>query len=185
MRHIRTIGTPVVLLALLAFLIWGASWGWKNLTAPLPSPSPTPCVTVPAKSVTPSNVTIRSVANGGFTPKLATKVGDHLKSQGFEVLHVRNTEERVAATIIRGNAESAAALELVASHFKDATIEHDDRVDGTVDVLVGTQYAGAADAPLPEVITPEGVVCEFVSPSPDASVEGSTEASEEPTPAEG
>lgn len=181
MRHIRTIGTPFVLLALLAFLVWGASWGWKNLTAPLPSPSPTPCVTVPAESVSAANVTIRSVANGGFTSGLAGKVADYLKASSFEVLHVRNTDERVAETIIRGNSENEAALELVQSHFVGAVIEHDDRVDGTVDVLVGTQYAGVNQDALPEVVTPEGVVCEFLSPGPSPSAEADPAASPSPS----
>lgn len=169
MRHIRTIGTPVVLLALLGFLIWGASWGWRNLTAPLPSESPTPCVTTPASTVSSANVTIRSVENGGFAQGLAGRVAQHLRNNGFTVLHVRNTDERVAETIIRGNAENEAALELLQSHFFDSVIQHDDRVDGTVDVLVGTTYAGVNQDFKREVNTPEGVTCEFQSPSPSAS----------------
>lgn len=173
MQYVRMFGTPVVLLLLLGFLFWGASWGWKNLTAPLPEPSPTPCVTVPAKTITPKNVTIRNVSNGGFTTGLAGRVGAHLKGQGFTILHIRNTEERVAKTVVRGSADNQAALDLVASQFKEAIIEHDDRVDGTVDVLVGTQYAGVNPDALKEISTPGGVNCEYPSPSPTTSVPAS------------
>lgn len=168
MRHFRMIATPILLLALLAFLIWGASWGWKNLTAPLPSPSPTPCVTKDAQVVTPAQVSV-NVLNGGFTSGLAGRVALHLKNNGFHVIRTSNTDERVAETVIRGSKDSQPALELLKSHFKESKIEHDDRVDGSVDVLVGTTYLGVEPNPLPEVEAPGGVVCEFVSESPKPS----------------
>ena len=74
MRVFRLIATPVLLLGLLGFLAWGASWGWQNLTAPAPSPPPTPCVNQSASAVTASNVSVR-VFNGGFQAGLATRVG--------------------------------------------------------------------------------------------------------------
>ncbi|NLE96547.1 MAG: LytR C-terminal domain-containing protein [Propionibacterium sp.] len=167
------------MLALLGFLIWGATWGWRNLTAPLPGPSPTPCVTVPATVVTPANVSVR-VFNGGFTSGLAGRVRDHLTNQGFTVLRVANTDERVAETIVRGSEESESALLLVQSHFNESVIQYDDRVDGTVDVFVGTTYAGVNENFLPEVATEGGVTCEFPSPSPSPS----PEATEDPGSAE-
>ena len=168
MRVFRLIATPVLLLALLGFLIWGATWGWNNLTAPLPSPSPTPCVTKKAAIITPDMVTVR-VLNGGFTSGLAGRVGDHLKSHGYKVAHTGNTEDRVKTTVVRGNKDDEATLKLVQSEFLNSTIEYDDRVDGTVDVLVGTAYEGVNKKYMKQIETEGGVVCEFVSPSPSAS----------------
>ena len=167
-RVFRLIATPVLLLALLGILIWGASWGWKNLTAPLPSPSPTPCVTKKATVITPDMVSVR-VLNGGFTSGLAGKVSDALKKQGYNVLRAGNTDDRVKTTVVRGSADDEAMLKLVQSAFTNATIEYDDRVDGSVDVLVGTVYEGMTKNPLQQIETEGGVVCEFVSPSPSPS----------------
>lgn len=169
------IATPVLLLALLGFLIWGAAWGWRNLTAPLPSPSPTPCVTKKAAVITPELVSVR-VLNGGFTSGLAGKVGKHLENHGYTILQVGNTEERVKGTIIRGSADDGPMLQLVQSEFRNSTIEHDDRVDGSIDVLVGTAYEGVNKQFLKEVKSEGGVVCEFVSPSPSPSPSGSAAA---------
>lgn len=181
MRVFRMIATPVLLLALLGFLIWGASWGWKNLTAPLPSPSPTPCVTKSAETITPQMVTVR-VFNGGFTTGLAGRVRDHLNNNGFKVERIGNTDERVTATIIRGNVENEPMLKLLQSHFRGSVIQHDDRVDGSVDVLVGTEYEGVNKDFMQQIETEGGVTCEFVSPSPTPSGSGSPEASPSPSP---
>ncbi|SDL10422.1 LytR cell envelope-related transcriptional attenuator [Tessaracoccus oleiagri] len=181
MRMFRLIATPVLLLGLLGFLVWGASWGWRNLTAPLPSPSPTPCVTRSAQVITAANVSVR-VFNGGFATGLAGRVAAHLRNNGFEVLRVANTDERVAETIIRGSAENEPALTLLQSHFRESVIQHDDRVDGSVDVLVGTTYMGVNPNPLPEVATEGGVTCEYPSPSPSPSPSASPGGSAAPDP---
>lgn len=181
MRVFRMIATPVLLLALLGLLIWGASWGWRNLTAPLPSPSPTPCVTKKASVITSKMVSVR-VLNGGFTSGLAGRVANHLKGQGFQVIRTTNTEERVKETIVRGNADDEAKLKLVQSHFKGAIIEHDDRVDGSVDVLVGTAYEGTNPKGLPQVEAPGGVTCDYPSASPSPSGSAPAKPSPKPSP---
>ncbi len=168
MRLFRMVATPVLLLSLLALLIWGASWGWRNLTAPLPSPSPTPCVTKSASIITSDMVSVR-VLNGGFTSGLAGRVAEHLGNNGFTVLRTGNTEERVKETIVRGSTESEAKLTMLQSHFKGAIIEHDDRVDGSVDVLVGTGYEGVTGNGVTQIEAPGGVTCDYPSPSPTPS----------------
>lgn len=184
MRISRMIATPAILIALLIFLFWGASWGWSKLTEPLPSPSPTPCVTKEAQVIAPTNVTIR-VSNGGFTSGLAKKVGAWLTARKFRVQHVGNTDQRVAETVIKGSKEQQAVLEFVQAQFVGATIEYDERVDGTVEVLVGTVYNGVnEEAPL-EWAAPGGVVCETViPPSPSASALAPTAPAPEGTPSE-
>ncbi|HMR49669.1 MAG TPA: LytR C-terminal domain-containing protein [Arachnia sp.] len=182
MRLFRLIATPIVLLALLGFLLWAGRWGWRELTAPIPTPEPTPCVTQPVDVVVPQNVSVR-VLNGGFTSGLAGKASKHLESAGFTILTVGNTDERIMATLIRGNIQNEAALELTASYFASATIEHDDRVDGTIDVLVGSEFAGFGEGPLLENPSNTGNLC--VPPTPDPTpVSGSPSPAVSP-PAEG
>lgn len=169
MRIFRLIATPVILLGLLGLLLWGASWGWKSLTAPLPSPSPTPCVTQSAEVVTPANISLR-VLNGGFTSGLANRVSRTLRDNiGFKIVKVDNSDERVTGTIIRGSAKQETELQLVASYFNEAKIEHDDRVDGTIDVLVGSDYKDMAKSPKPQAPASQGVICVVPSPSPTAA----------------
>ena len=168
MRIFRLIATPVILLGLLGLLIYAATWGWKALTEPLPSPSPTPCVTQSATVVSPTTISLR-IYNGGFTSGLANRISRSMKEVGFQVVRVDNTEERITGTVIRGNEQQTAELTLVASYFNEATIEFDDRVDGTVDVLVGSEYKDFNPSPIPEAPATAGVICVVPSPSPTAA----------------
>ncbi|MDF1487589.1 LytR C-terminal domain-containing protein [Tessaracoccus caeni] len=183
MRLFRLIATPIVLLALLVTLLWAAQWGWRNLTEPLPTPEPTPCVTQPIDVIKPENVSVR-ILNGGFTTGLAGKAAKRLETAGFQILTTGNTEERVKNTVIRGNAENQAALELTASYFGGAEIQNDQRVDGTVDVLVGSDWGGFGEGPLKKVESETGSLCvppdpeSSTTPTPTASESASTEPTE-------
>lgn len=177
MRLFRLIATPIVLLVLLGLLLWSASWGWRNLTAPLPTPDPTPCVTQPVDVVTPDKVSVR-VLNGGFTSGLAGQASGRLETAGFKIVTVGNTDERVTSTVIRGNAENDAALQLTASYFNGATIEHDDRVDGTIDVFVGSDFGGYGEGPLTETTSNTGNLCVPPTPEPTPMPDTTTPAPE-------
>lgn len=180
MRIFRLIATPILLLGLLGLLLWGANWGWKALTEPLPSPSPTPCVVGPAEVITPADITVR-VFNGGFTSGLANRVGNHLERAGFNVAKVDNTEERIIGTVIRANERETLQAGIVAAQFIEPVIEFDSRVDGTVDVLVGTDFKGSAPTPSATQATPtDGQACRVPSPSPSPSASPSPAA---PSPA--
>lgn len=163
MRVFRLIATPVLLLGLLAFLAWGAAWGWRNLTAPLPTPEPTPCVSMETDLVDVTMVSVR-VYNGGFTSGLAYRQARRLEDVGFNIIRTGNTEERIAGTIIRGNEKEVGSVRLLMSYFADATFENDDRVDGTFDVLVGSDFEGEGEEPLYRVSS-GGSVC--VPPTPE------------------
>ena len=173
MRVFRLIATPVILLALLGLLLWGANWGWKALTEPLPTPSPTPCVMQSATVVTPAQVTIR-VYNGGFTTGLANRTATKLKDAGFKIAKTTNTEEMLEPTVIRGNEREKAMLELARGQFIEATIEYDQRVDGTVDVILGRSAndKNFAEAPPTEIVTDAGMVCVAASKTPTPSGSG-------------
>lgn len=169
------------MLGLLGLLVWGAKWGWTALTEPLPSPSPTPCVLQPAERVTPADVTVR-VFNGGFTSGLANRVGRELTAAGFQVVKVANTDEPVRGAVIRGNLRETAQITLVASFFVEPVTDYDDRVDGIIDVLVGTDFKGFAEAPLGDVEAQGGGVCRAPSPSPSPSGPASPAPSPATTP---
>ncbi|MFT3888634.1 MAG: LytR C-terminal domain-containing protein [Arachnia sp.] len=176
MRIFRLIATPIIMLGLLAALVWGAMWGWKELTAPLPTPSPTPCVTTSADVVTPVQVSLR-IFNGGFTSGLASREATKMRDAGFTVIKVDNLEdERIKAPIVRGNQREEPSMKLVASYYENATLDFDDRVDGTVDLLLGSETPEAAKKPLKEIAT-DGNLCVMAaraaspSPSPSASQE--------------
>lgn len=172
MRIFRLIATPILLLGLLGLLLWGASWGWKALTEPLPSPSPTPCVVGPAEVVTPADISVR-VFNGGFTSGLANRVGNDLAKAGFTVLKVGNTEERIVGAVIRTSQSQSLQATIVASYFVEPTLDYDQRIDGTVDVFVGTDFLGMAPTPSPQATPPDGQACRAPSPS---SSPGATDA---------
>lgn len=167
------IATPILLLGLLGLLVWGGLWGWRNLTAPLPSPEPTPCVKRTTDIVVASDVYVR-VLNGGYTRGLAERAATHLRDFDYNVFSVGNTDEQVGVTVVRGGEDSQPGMRLVQSHFLDAILEYDDRVDGTIDLLLGTQFAGYNDNHYNEVSSGEdGTACipASASPSPPQSSE--------------
>ncbi|HSN42505.1 MAG TPA: LytR C-terminal domain-containing protein [Propionibacteriaceae bacterium] len=165
-RYVRLIGTPVILLSLLGLLLWGGWWGYKNLMAPIPARPLTPCVTqTVGPSLTSKNVQVR-VLNGGYRTGLATQVSTTLKSAGFNVIRVGNTDERIKATVIVGAAAENPEVQMVRSYFKGATIRADGRADHTVDVLVGNSFGGMNPNAKPSIAVPGGTVC---LPSPSAT----------------
>jgi hypothetical protein len=101
---IRVIKTPVTLLALLALVVFGGVWGFRNATAAIPPRAPDPCVmTDVGGKLTPQHVSVRTL-NAGLRGGLAKRVSTNLRSQGFYILKVNNSEERLAKTVIVGNA---------------------------------------------------------------------------------
>ncbi len=179
MRLFRLIATPLLLVALLGLLAWGALWGWRNLTAPLPEAEPTPCVMVSTDLVTVADVSVR-VYNAGFTSGLANRVSARLKDAGFTIIKVDNTEERVTAgVVIRTREDNQPGVRLVSSYFRDVTVEYDSRVDGTVDVLLSSDEPVAGEKPLFQVSSGEtGTTCVQATASPTAAAASATPAQE-------
>nr|WP_255622759.1 LytR C-terminal domain-containing protein [Tessaracoccus sp. OS52] len=132
------------------------------------------------------NVTQVSVRiyNGGFTSGLARRQAARLEDVGFKVIRVGNTDERVTGTVVRANEKDAPAIRLITSYFKEVKFENDDRTDGTVDVLLGSEFAGEGESPIFQVSPGEaGTVCLPPSPSPSGSPSGSPSPSPQPTDA--
>lgn len=172
-RVFRALVTPVTLLVLLGVLLYGAWWGYKSFTAEPPAPEPTPCVTHAAKVLKSTDVSVR-VLNGGFTSGLAGKVSANLKAKGFKILRTGNTDERIKGTVIVGKDAASPEVKLLLGVFPKSEARPDGRVDGTVDVLVGSEFAGINDNAAKEIAVPGGTVCLPASPSPSPAAPAAT-----------
>lgn len=147
-RYVRMFGTPITLLVLLAILVFGARWGYKNVVAPAPPPPLVPCTTQDVgKVLKTSNVTV-VVNNGGDTVGLASTVASKLRNAGFNVDKTGNATDKVTTVQVIGAHTDDPEVELVASFFKGAKVVGDGRVDHTVEIRVGNPNTGFnADAP--------------------------------------
>ncbi|PIF03619.1 MAG: hypothetical protein CSA63_01570 [Propionibacterium sp.] len=171
-KRTRTILTPVILLFLLVVLIASAFWGFKEVTRAAPTPTPDPCVDQKVgKVLKPKLVQVR-VLNGGYTTGLAGRVSAKLRKKGFKVGKPGNTDERVKQTIIVGASADSPEVQLVAGYFKAAIVRADQRVDHTVDVLVGTEYAGFNNSAPKQVPVPGETACLPAKPAPKTTPSG-------------
>ena len=91
-----------------------------------------------------------------------------LKTAGFEVAKTTNSKERVTKTIIRSGENNTDAAKLVASYLKDPTLETDSRVEGTVDIMVGSDFTDLTESGLTEIPVESGTIYLAPSPSPSA-----------------
>ncbi len=125
---------------------------------------------VSAELVTVADVSVR-VYNAGFTSGLANRVSARLEDAGFKIIRVDNTEERITqGVVVRTNEANTPAIRLVSSYFAEVTPEYDDRVDGTVDVLLSSDEPTAGETPLFQVSSgDDGTACLPPQPSPSVS----------------
>ncbi len=171
-RYVRMFGTPVTLLALLCVLIFGAKWGYDNVMAPPPAAPQTPCVDQSVgKALTTKQVTVK-VYNGGRKTGLAGRVAAQLKAKGFIIGRTANTDTRVTTTQIIGANPDDPEVKLVAGFFKGAKVSGDDRLDHSVDVLVGHETTGFT-ASAPTSIAVNGAVCLPATGTPTPSAAAS------------
>ena len=142
-RIFRVVRTPITLLILFGMLLYGAWWGYNNIIKPIPPLPPEPCVdqTVPKGQLKANQVVVR-VYNGGDRKGLAADVGRSLRGKGFRVVLTTNTVEKIQKTVIVGATDNNPEVLFVKSFFKEAVVRSDQRVDSTVDVLVGNKYGG-------------------------------------------
>ena len=155
---VRVLKTPVTLLLLLAFVGYGAVWGYEHATAPRPQRQPTPCVMINVgDELTPRFVQVR-VLNGGTKGGLAKNTATFLRAYDFRVIKVNNTEERLDNTVIVGNSVDDPEVLLLMGFFKDATARADGRADHVVDVLLGTNSSRVTNPKVTSVKV-DGPVC--------------------------
>ena len=169
---IRVFKTPVTLIILLALVAVGGWWGLKNATAAIPARPPEPCVmTDVGGKLTPNYVTVRTL-NAGLKGGLAKRASTTLRSYGFYILKVNNSDQRFAETIVVGNSKDDPEVKLVAGFFKNAKRQGDGRVDHVVDVLLGDDFAGYVTKPVTSIAV-DGPVCLPALPASEASATAS------------
>lgn len=165
---VRVLKTPVTLLLLLAFVGYGAMWGYEHAKAPAPGRPPIPCEPFDVgDTLTPQMVQVRTL-NGGTRGGMAKTAASHLRAYDFKVIKINNTTERLENTVIVGKNADDPQVKLLTYFFKDAEVRGDGRIDGVVDVLLGTN---SVRIPNPKVTTVEvdGPVClppDTVLPTP-------------------
>ncbi len=166
----RVLRTPLTLLVLLGLLGFGAWWGYTNVMAPPPPPPVEPCVPQPLEDakLESSQVSVR-VLNGGAERGKAAEVGQALEAAGFDVSSVGNTDEDVTVTTVVGVSKDDPAVQLTLKHFNEAEIRPDGQADGTVDVLLGSAYAGMVGDGPRSIEVESDSACLPPTPTPDAA----------------
>jgi hypothetical protein len=181
-KLIRLLSTPITLIVLLGLLVGGVAWGYKIITAQVVIPR-TPCVTIPMTELATNAVTV-SVFNAGDRTGLARRVAEVLSDGGYVIGRVGNTDEKVLTIIVVGAQIDSPEVKLVASWFVDPEIQSDDRVDHSVDVMVGNGYdeeTGMVSEPPTTLQIPGGNVCLPPTPTPTNTVSPTGTATTSPT----
>lgn len=156
---VRVLKTPITLIALVCLVAYTAAWGWANTLAPVPPLPPEPCVVRQVgPELTTRDVTIR-ILNGGFSGGAARRMGTVLRSWGFNTVKINNTDQRIATTTIVGRSPDDPQVKLVAGFFKKPVVKGDNRIDGTVDVLIGAVFPGYTPKPATKIALPDGKAC--------------------------
>lgn len=154
----RNVRTPLTLLILVVGLVFAAQWGWRNVMAPIPEPPAPECIPQAASTLETSQISVR-VFNGSSRRGLARHVSNLLADRGFNVIEVGNVEQAVTETIVVGASEHNPEVLLTSQNLAKSHTRGDGRSDGTVDVLVGSEYYGVvANAPT-SIEVPGDQVC--------------------------
>ena len=171
----RVMKTPLTLLALTALVTFGGIWGYRNAVAEIPPRPPEPCVMTNVGGVlTPNYVTVRTL-NAGLNGGLAKRASTTLRSHGFYILKVNNSEQRMSQTVVVGNSKDDPEVKLVAGYFKNAKRAGDGRIDHVVDVLLGDDFAGYQENPKGKIAVP-GDVCLPALPASEVTATASPTA---------
>jgi hypothetical protein len=107
----------------------------------------------------PSEVKV-NVYNTTYKTGLAKTVADAITARGFKVKDVSNDPQRtmqLGTAVIRYGDQGDLAAALLKGHVPDAQLVKDDRPDTTLDLVIGSDYAGltpTAGVPRPEVRPP-------------------------------
>jgi hypothetical protein len=155
------VSTPLTLAVLLGGLAYGAYWGFREVTAEVEITPPAACVTTSITELTAAEVTV-NVYNAGNQSGLAGRIAETLSAAGFRIGHVDNTDESVLALRIVGAASTNPEVRLVASWFIDPELKADQRVDRSVDIILGLNFdeeTGLGAEPLTSLPIPTGKVC--------------------------
>ncbi|WP_392507925.1 LytR C-terminal domain-containing protein [Naumannella halotolerans] len=161
-RVLRVLKTPLTLLALLVLLFVFFRVGYNWLTAPAPPPTVAPCIQMPITDgeLRSEQVSVQ-VLNAGGERGLAADVSRALESDEFNVTITGNYEgdQPPAGTLIIGADPNNPEVQLVAQHFREPELQGDGRIDRSVEVLLGAEYAGMVDDASWEIAYDQPEIC--------------------------
>ena len=158
-RVIRALKTPVTMLLLVALVGFAAKWGLDAVRAPLPPRPPEPCVvTSIGPKFTPEHAVVR-VLNATEENGVARRVATTLRADQFRVIKIANADTLQDKTTIVGFSADSPEVVLVTGFFKKAEVVPDQRVDHTVDIIIGKDYNGLRDKPKLSVALPDESAC--------------------------
>ncbi|WP_104117654.1 LytR C-terminal domain-containing protein [Arthrobacter sp. B1805] len=159
-RHGVVLVLLIGLLAAAAYVALGIARGEISVGASEPTPTPTStCPAGPFDYQDPSAITV-NVYNGTTIDGLAGTAAAQLRERAFAVSEIGNREggpTGATAFIISGQAGRANAF-TVQRTIPDSLYVADEREDRTVDVVLGSTYAGIIP-PEGLDITPAGLAC--------------------------
>lgn len=138
-----------------------------------PTPTTTPTTTL---TVAPSAITV-AVTNGTQTAGLAGKAQTALSSLGFKKGTLTKTPQNATGTVVKYTAAQAAAARTVAAAFPDATMQLDSSHTGSIEVLVGSKYAGVRSVAVGQA-APSWVETVPATASPRPSISGGISAAD-------
>lgn len=141
---------PLVGLLVLALVALGVWWNVLRQEAERQDALEAACSSAEAAvpSLDPATVTLR-VLNASDTAGLATRVGGNLRNRGFVIEEIGNdgTSRRSEVTgpgEVRHGPLGREAARFVALQHTGLTLHQDTRATGTVDVVIGPEWAGLA-----------------------------------------
>lgn len=174
--------TPLIIGIILVLMFFSYRWAKETVFPKDKHISKNPCVEVnTGAELTPKQVLI-NVYNSGTRTGLAGRQATALKELGFKIGNIQNTNRETQNTLIVGSSTEALEVKLVSSYFKNPQILSDDRIDHSVDVILGNKYAGLSDKPLPSIPNPAGKLCLPAEANPTATPSNASNGTAAPTP---
>lgn len=174
--------TPLIIGIILVLMFFSYHWA-KEIVFPKDRHiSQNPCVEISTgPELLPKQVLVH-VYNSGNRTGLAGRQAAALKEKGFNIGNIKNTAREAQNILIIGNAVENLEVKLVASYFKEPKIIADDRIDHSVDVILGNKYAGLSEKPLSGIPNPAGKLCLPTEVAPKPKSSGTANATATPTP---
>ena len=149
-RRRAAITLSFVTLAMIGTFAYAAAYvqGWVAFGTP-PAASAACQAAAPAKALTPGVVTI-NVYNATSRDGLAASVAKSLRRQGFKVHTIANDPlgKNIAGVgEVRHGPPGAAGATLAALTLPGAAVVPDDRIDNTVDIVLGNRFSALRTLP--------------------------------------
>ena len=119
----------------------------EETAPPVTSSSEAPPTQAPKLfAVSPGSVSLR-ISNGTGRTGVAQQAANKLSNMGFGIYNVGNYPQGSESTVVRFSTGNEAAAATVASSIPGAMLERADELDGIIEVILGSNYAGQVRTP--------------------------------------